>query len=411
MRLNYRHFVASSFAPDRAARPHSRVLPRLTTLLASAWPLSAFADTGVAPEFAVLLLVIGLGLGLFALMQRRALLAARRECGQHEETLRVHELTERRDQEGRQRLWAKAFEGTRDGVIICDARSRMQCVNRAFTEITGYTAEDAIGQTPALLHSGRHDEAFYRELWAQVAAHGHWRGEIWNRRKDGEIYPEWLTISAVRDDAGAVTNYVGVFADITGAKRGEAELQRLAHYDPLTDLPNRRLLTARLEESLARTRRHGGRTALFFIDLDGFKTVNDSLGHPAGDELLKVVARRFKERVRAGDTLGRVGGDEFLVIAESPHGADEVAVLAQDLLRVVSSPMGLAGGHEVCVTASIGISLFPDDGCSDATTMIRDADAALYRAKEQGRNRFCFFAQDPNGQAADPLEVARASPH
>nr|WP_304622827.1 bifunctional diguanylate cyclase/phosphodiesterase [Pelomonas sp. P8] len=323
----------------------------------------------------------------------------------------VHDVTERRQQEERNRQWAKAFESTRDGVVICDAEGRIESVNRAFTEITGYLPEDAIGHTPALLHSGRHDDTFYRVMWGEVLRVGHWRGEIWNRRKDGEIYPEWLTISAVRDDAGGVANFVGVFTDITRVKRDEAELQRLANYDPLTELPNRRLLAERLEQSLARTRRHGGRTALLYIDLDGFKTVNDSLGHPAGDELLTCVARRFRTRVRAGDTLGRLGGDEFLVIAEALHSADEAALLAQDLLAAVARPVALSLGHEVYVTASIGISLFPDDGCSDATAMMRDADAALYRAKEQGRNRFCFYTQDLNRQAVDKLEIEVALSH
>jgi diguanylate cyclase (GGDEF)-like protein/PAS domain S-box-containing protein len=312
---------------------------------------------------------------------------------------------ERRRQQERQRLWAKAFESTRDGVVICDARARIQSVNRAFSDITGYEAENAIGRTPALLHSGRHDESFYREMWRSVVDAGHWQGEIWNRRRNGEIYPEWLTISAVRDEAGVVTHYVGVFTDITRVKRDEAELQRLANFDPLTELPNRRLLNARLQEALARTRRHGGRTALLSIDLDGFKTVNDSLGHPAGDELLTRIAQRLRERVRGGDTLGRLGGDEFLVIAESLHGPEEAAVLARDLLVAVASPVALARGPEVYVTASIGISLFPDDGCADATAMMRDADAALYLAKEQGRNRFCFYTQDLNRQAVAKLET------
>ncbi|KQY86865.1 bifunctional diguanylate cyclase/phosphodiesterase [Pelomonas sp. Root1444] len=323
----------------------------------------------------------------------------------------VHDITERRRQQEHQRQWAQAFESTRDGVIICDARAHIESVNRAFTEITGYTPDDAIGHTPALLHSGRHDAAFYRELWAGVARSGHWRGEIWNRRKDGEIYPEWLTISAVRDEAGVVTNYVGVFTDITRVKRDEAELQRLANYDPLTELPNRRLLHTRLEHALARAARRGGRLALFYIDLDGFKTVNDSLGHPAGDELLIGITRRFQDRVRAGDTLGRPGGDEFLVIAELLHGPQDAAVLAQDLLAAVARPLALAGGQEVYVTASIGISIFPDDGCSDATAMLRDADAALYRAKEQGRNGFCFFTHELNRQAVAKLETEVALRH
>jgi diguanylate cyclase (GGDEF)-like protein/PAS domain S-box-containing protein len=342
------------------------------------------------PEPAVVRALVPVAVAAFGLQRRRALSLLD---------------AERRRQQERQRLWAKAFESTRDGVVICDARARIQSVNRAFTDITGFRPEDAIGHTPALLHSGRHDEAFYRRMWRSVIDAGHWQGEIWNRRRNGEVYPEWLTISAVRDDVGEVSNYVGVFTDITRVKRDEAELQRLANYDPLTELPNRRLLNARLEEALARTRRHGGRTALLYLDLDGFKTVNDSLGHPAGDELLTRVAQRLGERVRAGDTLGRLGGDEFLVIAESLHSPEEAAVLARDLLSAVARPVALAHGPEVYVTASIGISLFPDDGCADATAMMRDADAALYLAKEQGRNRFCFYTQDLNRQAVAKLET------
>jgi len=323
----------------------------------------------------------------------------------------MHDITERRRQDEHQRQWAKAFESTRDGVVICDAHARIESINRAFTEITGYGPEDAIGRTPALLHSGRHDEAFYRELWGRVISQGHWRGEIWNRRKNGEIYPEWLTINAVRDDAGGITNYVGVFTDITRVKRDEAELQRLANYDPLTELPNRHLLATRLEHSLARMQRRSGRLAVLYVDLDGFKTVNDSLGHPVGDELLVCIARRLAHRMRAGDTLGRLGGDEFVVIAESLHSPEDAAVLAQDLLGAIARPVMLTGGREVYVTASVGISIFPDDGHSDATAMMRDADAALYRAKEQGRNRFCFYTQDLNQQAVAKLEIEVALRH
>ena len=320
----------------------------------------------------------------------------------------LHDITERRRQEERQRQWAKAFESTQDGVVICDAAGLIDSVNRAFTEITGYAPEDVIGRSPALLQSGRHDACFYQAMWAGLAQDGHWRGEVWNRRRDGEVFPEWLTISAVRDDAGLVTNYVGVFTDITRVKRDEAELQRLANYDPLTQLPNRRLLSARLAQSLARSRRNGGRTALLSIDLDGFKTVNDSLGHPVGDELLICIAQRLQERVRAGDALGRLGGDEFLVIVEALHHPEEAAGLARDLLAAIARPVTLAGGQEVYVTASIGISVFPDDGCSDATAMMRDADAALYLAKAQGRNRFSFFTHDLNRQAVAKLETETA---
>jgi len=317
----------------------------------------------------------------------------------------VQDLTERKQQEERHRQWAMAFESTRDGVMITDAQGRIQSVNRAFSTITGYAPEQAIGQTPALLHSGRHDRAFYRELWQSVKTSGHWRGEIWNRRSNGEVYPEWLTVSEVRNDAGKVANYVGVFTDITRMKRDEAELQQLANFDPLTQLPNRRFLQHRLEQTLAHDKRHGGRAAVLYIDLDGFKTVNDSLGHPAGDELLICIAERLKARVRAEDTLGRLGGDEFLVVVGSLSDARDAAVLAQDLLAAIARPIELSCGQEAYVTASIGISVHPDDGGVSATDVLRDADAAMYRAKAEGRNRFVFYTQDLNVQAVSRLEI------
>jgi diguanylate cyclase (GGDEF)-like protein/PAS domain S-box-containing protein len=316
--------------------------------------------------------------------------------------------SERRQQDERQRQWAKAFEATRDGVMIADARGRILTVNRAFSEITGYRPEEAIGQGAGLLRSGRHDSRFYRELWRTLHGVGHWGGEIWNRRKNGEVYPEWLTISAVHDDDGKVANYVGVFTDISRAKRDEAELQRLAHCDLLTELPNRRQLHACLAQALAHAQRHGGLTAVLSIDLDGFKTVNDGLGHPAGDELLVRVAERLKNRVRAEDTLGRLGGDEFLVIQESLASPDDAASLARDLLAQIAEPVALSGGREAYVTASIGICVLADGEAGNATEMLRDADAALYRAKEQGRNRFCFFTQELNAQAVSKLETEAA---
>lgn len=317
----------------------------------------------------------------------------------------VQDITERKQQEDHRRQWAMAFESTRDGVMITDAQGCIQSVNRAFSEITGYLPEQAIGQTPALMHSGRHDEAFYRELWQSVKSSGHWRGEIWNRRRSGEVYPEWLTVSEVRNDAGEVTNYVGVFTDITRMKRDEAKLQQLANFDPLTELPNRRLLQARLEQALAHGKRHRERTTVLYIDLDGFKTVNDSLGHPAGDELLTRIAERLKARVRAEDTLGRLGGDEFLVLVGSMTDAKDAAVLAQDLLAAIARPIELSGGQEAYVTASIGISVYPDDGGATAIDMLRNADAAMYRAKAEGRNRFVFYTQDLNAQAVSRLEI------
>ena len=318
------------------------------------------------------------------------------------------DITERKREEDVRRQWAMAFESTRDGVMIVDADLHIRAVNRAFTEITGYAREEVMGRKPMLLKSGRHDESFYRGMWRSLREQGHWQGEIWNRRRDGEIYPEWLTISAVRDESDRLTNYVGVFTDITRIKQGEAELERLAHYDPLTDLPNRRLLQARLGQAIAHAQRHAAQVAVLYIDLDGFKTVNDSLGHPVGDELLLQVAERLKQRLRKEDTLGRLGGDEFLVVMDSISDPSEAAVLARDLSLTIAEPVPLSGGRDAYVTASVGISVYPDDGCTNAVEMLRNADAAMYRAKDQGRNRFCFYTGDLHAEATERLQLEAA---
>ncbi|MCE4538077.1 EAL domain-containing protein [Pelomonas sp. P7] len=319
------------------------------------------------------------------------------------------DITERRDLQQRMRQWATAFEDVRDGVVIADSLGRVQAVNRAFTTITGYAADEAIGSGLNLLKSGRHGPDFYRQMWAAINADGHWQGEIWNRRKSGEIYPEWLTISAVRDDHdGAVTNYVGVFTDISRLKHSEAQNDWLVNHDPLTRLPNRLHLQRRLEEALARSRRHETRAVLLVIDLDGFKTVNDSLGHPAGDEVLVCIAKRLQARLRHEDFLGRLGGDEFLVIVEAPTEGCAIDTLARDLLAAVSAPVALSVGQDAYLTASIGISMFPEDGSPTAVELLRDADAAMYRAKEMGRNCFSFYTGDMNASAMAKLELEAA---
>ena len=318
------------------------------------------------------------------------------------------DVTARRDLQTRMRQWATAFEDIRDGVIVTDGLGHIQSVNRAFTQITGYAADEAVGANMRLLHSGRHGRAFYEQMWTLLRQTGHWQGEIWNRRKNGEIYPEWLTIRAVRDEVGPVVQYVGVFTDISRIKDSEAQADWLFHNDPLTKLPNRAQLQRRLEQVLARARRREARPALMVIDLDGFKTVNDSLGHPAGDELLVCVAERLQARLRHKDCLGRLGGDEFLLIVENGAQADEVCTLARDVLATVAAPVPLSCGRDAYLTASIGISLFPEGESPTAVELLRDADAALHRAKELGRNRYCFYTGDMHAQALAKLEVEAA---
>lgn len=285
---------------------------------------------------------------------------------------------------------ATVFESTREGVIVTDLQTRILSVNRAYTEITGYSEDEVLGRRPDILHSGRQDPSFYQTLWANIATVGHWQGEIWNRRKNGEIYPQLLSISTVFDSDGQPSHYVGVMTDISRLKQSEASLEYLIHYDPLTHLPNRRLVQLRLQHALEQSERHGHRLAVLFLDLDHFKNVNDSLGHPHGDELLAAIAWRLRTRLREEDTLGRLGGDEFLILMEhlaQPEGAAEVA---RTLLELLESPFVLASGPELYIGASIGISLYPDDGDS-VTELVKYADVAMYQAKEEGRNTFRFY--------------------
>ena len=300
----------------------------------------------------------------------------------------VSDLTSRRQHEAYMRQVLAMFENTAEGVLLTDIRGTIISVNPAFTTITGYSEAEALGANPRMLQSGRHDEPFYHHMWQEVRATGHWQGELWNRRKNGEIYPEWLTISAVHDDAGRLQNYVGVFSDISHIKRSEAELERLAHYDPLTDLPNRALLNAHLGHALDRAKRHQECLAVMVLDLDGFKTVNDSLGHPAGDLLLQKIAARLRQVLRQEDTVARLGGDEFAVVVESLGQDVNPGHIAEKVIAAAAVPVDLQG-HSAMVTASMGIALFPDDG-SDATTLLKAADTAMYASKQAGRNTVRF---------------------
>jgi diguanylate cyclase (GGDEF)-like protein/PAS domain S-box-containing protein len=301
----------------------------------------------------------------------------------------LRDVTARRAAEERLRQSAKVFESTTDGVTITDAAANIIAANRAFSEITGYTEAEVLGKNPRLLQSGRHDESFYRCVWQTIARAGAWSGEIWNRRKNGEIYPEWLTISSVKDDAGELTNYVGVFSDISQIKQSQEQLEHLAHYDPLTDLPNRLLFGARLEHAIQRAERDGALLTLLYIDLDRFKTVNEGLGHPAGDRMLREVAQRLAHCVRAEDTVARLGGDEFIIMLEGLQNTTLATALADKLLAALTRSFDL-DGQEVFIGASIGISTYPADG-TDATTLLKNADAAMYRSKEDGRNTHRFY--------------------
>ncbi|WP_232222197.1 bifunctional diguanylate cyclase/phosphodiesterase [Thioalkalivibrio paradoxus] len=298
-------------------------------------------------------------------------------------------IERRRAAEGQRRA-AAVIESTRDGVMITDLSPRIVSVNPAFTQITGYDEEEVVGQNPRFLQSGRHGPDFYLAMWKSLRNAGHWRGEIWNRRRDGKVYPQWLSISRVLDEHGRPIHYTGVFTDISEIKRTEEQLQHLAHHDPLTDLPNRLLAQVRLEQAIARARRNRYQVAVLFLDLDRFKTINDSLGHPVGDHLLVEVAKRLAGRLREQDTLARLGGDEFLLILEQPRDPEAAGQLADVLLKLLEQPFVIENGRELFVSASIGISLFPDDATT-VTELIQHADAAMYQAKSRGRNTYQFY--------------------
>ncbi|WP_440091106.1 EAL domain-containing protein [Pseudomonas putida] len=315
----------------------------------------------------------------------------------------ARDITERHLMQEKLQLAATVFENTAEGVLITDIDQRISAVNRAFSEITGYSEIEALGQTPRLLASGQHDSAFYLAMWHQLTAEGHWQGEIYNKRKNGELYPSWLTISAVRNSDRVITHFVAVFADISSIKHAQAKLDYQAHHDPLTGLPNRTLFENRLQGVLTCAQVSNRQGAVLFLDLDRFKHINDSLGHPVGDLLLKGIAQRLKEQVRDVDTVARLGGDEFIILLPGLHKPSDASTIANKLLACFNAPFQ-AGEHEFFTSASIGISLYPQDG-TDVSTLIRNADAAMYRSKAKGRNRVEAYTRDLTAQASERIAL------
>ena len=304
------------------------------------------------------------------------------------------------------RVAAIAFE-SQMGICVTDPQGVILRVNQSYCDITGYSAAEAVGKTSALLKSGRHDAPFYDAMHSAIAATGAWHGEIWNRRKDGSIFPEWLTITAVKTDDGQISHFVSTLTDITQRKADEEKIRHLAYYDPLTGLPNRRLLLDRLQQAMMTSRRTQCQGALMFIDLDNFKLVNDTLGHDKGDLLLQEMARRLSACIRAGDTVARLGGDEFVVVLENMDtqarkAARQAQVVSEKVLLSIAQPLQLAG-HELQTSCSIGVVLLTDDNAS-ADDLMKHADLAMYQAKEAGRNTVRFF--DPEMHAAVVKRVA-----
>jgi len=314
------------------------------------------------------------------------------------------DLKRQREDQERLRQAGAVFDCTREGVLVSDRSGVIVHVNRALVEITGYTPEEVLGRRPSMFKSGRHGPEFYQAVFKSLQDHGDWHGEIWNRRKSGEIYPQWQTVRAITDAKGQVSHYVAVFSDISAIKKSQTDLVRLAHHDPLTDLPNRLLFTDRAEQALAFSRRHNCGCALLLIDLDHFKIINDSLGHNVGDLLLKAVGDRLQSVFGKNFTVARLGGDEFAVLAESCAQVAQAVVMAQQVLELMKGAFEV-DKHPLFVSASIGISVFPGDALN-AEQLLRNADSALFKAKSAGREGYALYTEELTTHAQYRVEVA-----
>lgn len=304
----------------------------------------------------------------------------------------------------RLRLAEAVFDSTREGVLVSDAQGHIVHVNRAFVDITGYQAEEVLGLNPSKFKSGRHGPKFYKQMYHSIISEGQWSGEIWNRRKSGEIYPQWQTIRSVMGDDGQPRHFVAVFSDITAIKRSEQELAQLIHFDGLTDLPNRLLLTDRISQTLTSARASKRGCALLLIDLDHFKNINDSLGHNVGDDVLRAVAERLKSVSGNEMTLARPGGDEFALLIKNCSQLVQAAALAQQVINALKAPFAIAA-HQLFVTASIGISLFPGDALT-AEQLLRNADSALFKAKGDGRECYALYTEELTAHAQQRVQLA-----
>lgn len=313
-------------------------------------------------------------------------------------------LRERNADRERLRQAAAVFDCTREGVLVTNSNGLIVHVNRAFMEITGYQCEEVLGQRPSMFKSGHHPPGFYQAMFATLESLGEWSGEIWNRRKSGEIYPQWQTIRLVHDDQGRLSQYVAVFSDISAIKNSEHELTHLAHHDPLTNLPNRLLFTDRAGQAVASAQAHKRGCALLMIDLDHFKLINDSLGHSVGDQLLKGVAERLNTLFGPGITLARLSGDEFALLAENCPQPGHAAALAQRVIDGLKERFQI-DGHSLFINASVGISLFPSDALS-AEQLLRNADSALFKAKSAGRDSYALYTEELTAHAQQRVEIA-----
>lgn len=318
------------------------------------------------------------------------------------------DITEHKQAQDHLRLIDSVFEGSQEGMFVTDRHALIVSANRAFTQITGYSLREVRGKSPAILRSGHQDAQFYERMWAAINTEGRWEGEIWNRRKSGEFYPEWLSISAITDSHGVVQQYLGLFTETSGRKAAEARIQRLANYDALTGLPNRGLLTDRAHIALAAANRSHESVVIMHINLDHFGHINESLGHEAGDQVLIEVARRLTAALRPEDTVSRMGGDDFIVLIPESSTHD-IANIAVRLMATVAQPMWIAG-QEVTLSTSIGIASFPDNG-TDLLKLTQSAESAVHVAKKDGRNQFQFFSKGQQDAVMRTLSIERELRH
>jgi diguanylate cyclase (GGDEF)-like protein/PAS domain S-box-containing protein len=304
----------------------------------------------------------------------------------------IQDVTESKAAEQGLQLAARVFENASEGIIITDADNNIVDVNRAFTVITGYSKNDVIGKNPRIFKSGKHETEFYQDMWKTLLENGVWQGELWGRRKSGEIYPKWESISTIRLANGKINNYLAIFRDITEAKKYEERLWKLAHYDNLCGVANRSLMYANLHQAISHAKRDKHLVAFMLFDLDHFKSINDTQGHDAGDQLLVHVSNQLKNSIRDTDTVARLGGDEFTVILGNMHNKEDVLHVVDKIRKALGSSLTLQNGDSVVVSASIGIALYPDDA-ADVETLMKCADRAMYHAKELGRNNAQLFRE------------------
>ncbi len=315
----------------------------------------------------------------------------------------MRDISEQRKIEEKLRLSAKVFESSRDAIIISNRHNEIISVNQAFTEITGYDAKEVIGKNPNLLKSDRHERDFYQQLWESLRIQGYWQGEIWNRRKNGEIYPEWISISQVLDENGQLSHYIAIFSDISDIKSTEQHIEFLANYDPLTQLPNRRLFLDRLDHAIKTANRDKSKLAVLFLDLDHFKIINDSLGHSIGDHLLVEVGQRISKCMREIDSVSRLSGDEFAAVITDIREINDVITVAKKITESIRKAFRV-NQNELHITFSIGISIFPDDG-DNYEILLKNADMAMYSAKNNGRDNFEFFSPAMGTQALERMSL------